>query len=103
MQSVQAIVITAVGSYLGMRHFGSYVPDLVDEPMTEFYIAMHFTAIVTAITRFEPEFIIDEISIDKDAEAARRGIMRFILSGFYKPIDGDVIEAKSATVEVKIG
>lgn len=101
-QSVQAIVATEIGSYLGMRHFGSYVPALIDEPLSDFWIAMHFTAIVTAISRFEPEFVIDEISLDTNINSAQKGILKFNLEGFYKAIDSENIERKTAAIEVNI-
>lgn len=96
-QSIARAIQTRVGSYVGMRPFGSYVPDLIDEPQNPLYMGLLIAAISQAISRFEPEFIIDEFEILKIGAGGKTNMAIY---GFYKPIDDEAMI--SQTMEVTI-
>ncbi len=91
-QSIKRIVQSYMGSYIGMRPFGSYVPDLIDEPQNPLYIGLLIAAISQAISRFEPEFLIEEFEI---LAMGADGKIHINIAGFYKAIDNEELSPQS--------
>lgn len=52
-QSVGDIIGTRIGSVLTLRDYGSFVPDLIDQPMTPANVLRIFAATALALTRWE--------------------------------------------------
>lgn len=96
-QAIATIIETKIGDYLGMRHFGSYVPDLIDEPLDGYWLAMVMAAITQAIVRFEPEFMIDEFEF---IEINQSGKVVLAINGMYKPIDSEIVDPQNLKVVV---
>ena len=53
-QSVQDILMTPIGSRVGLRDYGSVVPELIDAPLNMLTRLRLFAASAVAIARWEP-------------------------------------------------
>lgn len=62
-QSIQDIVTTPLGSRIMRRDYGSIVPDLIDQPMSDVLILKMYSAIYTPVARWEPRINIESINI----------------------------------------
>ena len=62
-QSIQDIVTTPLGSRIMRRDYGSMVPDLIDQPMSDVLILKMYSAIYTPVARWEPRINIESINI----------------------------------------
>lgn len=57
-QSVRNILFTAVGTRVQREEYGSLLPLLIDAPMNEATLLLCNAAVVTALARWEPRYII---------------------------------------------
>ncbi|MDM1022070.1 GPW/gp25 family protein [Acinetobacter sp. VNK23] len=62
-QSIEDILTTPLGSRLMRRDYGSIVPDLIDQPISDVLVLKLYSAIYTAITKFENRISIEQIYI----------------------------------------
>lgn len=60
-QSIADILMTPIGSRLMRRDYGSYVPRLIDQPLTGATILMLYSAATISIMRWEPRITISRI------------------------------------------
>ena len=58
-QSIQDIVTTPLGSRIMRRDYGSIIPDLIDQPMSDVLTVKIFSAIYTPVTRWEERISIE--------------------------------------------
>lgn len=63
IQSIQDILTTPLGSRIMRREYGSMLPDLIDQPTTSVLILKLYSAIYTAISRWEDRISIEQIQI----------------------------------------
>lgn len=61
--SVRKIITTPIGTRVMRRNFGSLVPDLIDEPENEVTRMQLMSAIVIAITQWEPRIALNSIDV----------------------------------------
>ncbi|MDV7388952.1 GPW/gp25 family protein [Acinetobacter baumannii] len=60
-QSIDDIVSTPIGSRIMRREYGSLIPDLIDQPINEVLILKCYSAIYTAILRWENRINVSQI------------------------------------------
>ncbi|EOY9866419.1 GPW/gp25 family protein [Acinetobacter baumannii] len=60
-QSIDDIVSTPIGSRIMRREYGSLIPDLIDQPINEVLILKCYSAIYTAILRWEDRINVSQI------------------------------------------
>ncbi|CDG77666.1 phage-related baseplate assembly protein (GPW-like) [Acinetobacter baumannii 107m] len=60
-QSIDDIVSTPIGSRIMRREYGSLIPDLIDQPVNEVLILKCYSAIYTAILRWEDRINVSQI------------------------------------------
>ncbi|MBK0062619.1 MULTISPECIES: GPW/gp25 family protein [unclassified Acinetobacter] len=62
-QSIIDILTTPIGSRLMRREYGSLLYDLIDQPINDVLVLKCYSAIYSAILRWEPRISINQISI----------------------------------------
>ena len=62
-QSIQDIVTTPLGSRVMRRDYGSIIPDLIDQPMSDVLKVKIFSAIYTPVTRREERISIESMKV----------------------------------------
>lgn len=67
-QSVRSILSTPIGSVLMREEFGSYLFELVDEPLVGATLLRAYAASVGALIRWEPRIAIQTISFSSTEE-----------------------------------
>lgn len=77
-QSIARILSTPIGTRVARREFGSFVPELVDQPMNAAGRMRLFAATALAILRWEPRLKLTAIALDRTAEA---GSYRLTIDG----------------------
>ncbi|MDC4826116.1 GPW/gp25 family protein [Acinetobacter baumannii] len=60
-QSIDDIVSTPIGSRIMRREYGSLIPDLIDQPINDILILKCYSAIYTAILRWEDRINVSQI------------------------------------------
>ena len=80
-QSVADILTTPIGSRVMRREYGSLVPALIDQPDNLVTRTRLFSAIVSALLRWEPRIQIDKIRTTRDPE--RPGAAEIHIDGSY--------------------
>lgn len=65
-QSITDILTTPVGTRVKRRDYGSLLPELIDQPLTETLILQVYAASVIAIAEFEPRVSINAIDLVRD-------------------------------------
>ena len=80
-QSISDILTTPVGTRLERRTYGSLVPDLIDHPDNNASQVRLFSAVASALLRWEPRFRLTRVGVQRDAE--RPGYAMIELHGSY--------------------
>ncbi len=84
-QSIGVLFTTYFGQRVMRRWFGSFVPQLLGEPMTPSTVLRFWTAICVAIDLWEPRFRITQIVPKGSPEEMRLGALGFEVRGVYMP------------------
>ena len=61
-QSIADILTTPIGSRIMREEYGSLLPELTDEPLTEATLLQAYAAIVMAIQQWEPRVLLENIA-----------------------------------------
>ncbi len=69
VQSIRDILTTPIGSRVMRRDYGSLLPELIDQPITERLIQQIRAATVMALLRWEPRVLAKKIGITVDGPA----------------------------------
>lgn len=88
VQSLEVIFSTRIGERVMRRSFGSDVPALLGEPLSEPTALRFFTAIIVAIELWEPRYRVRQVAIEpaqNSPEALRAGRLRLAIIGEYRP------------------
>jgi phage baseplate assembly protein W len=85
LQSLEVIFSTRFGERVLIRWFGSFVPLLLGETMTQPTVLRFWTAICIAVDLWEPRFKITKITPTGTPEDMRVGKIGFIIDGVYRP------------------
>lgn len=72
-QSCRDILTTRLGTRVMRRHYGSLVPELLDQPANQATRLRLMSATVMALHRFEPRLLISEVKFSIDS--AGNGIL----------------------------
>ena len=80
-QSVGDILSTPIGSRVMRREYGSLVPELIDHPDNNASQVRLFSAVASALLRWEPRFPLTRVGVQRDAE--RPGYALIELHGSY--------------------
>ena len=79
--SVGDILSTPIGSRVMRREYGSLVPELIDHPDNNASQVRLFSAVASALLRWEPRFRLTRVGVQRDAE--RPGYALIELHGSY--------------------
>ncbi|RFA31332.1 baseplate assembly protein [Alkalilimnicola ehrlichii] len=60
-QSVTDILTTPIGSRVMRRDYGSLLPELIDQPLNDVTLMLAYSAVVTALIRWEPRIRVERI------------------------------------------
>lgn len=60
-QSVTDILSTPIGTRIMREDYGSLLPELLDQPISEAMILQCYAAIIIALQHFEPRIIIESV------------------------------------------
>ena len=63
IQSIADILMTPLGTRVGLRDYGSALFELVDQPMNALGRLRLFAAVATALARWEPRIRIDRVHL----------------------------------------
>ena len=103
LQSIQVIFTTAFNERVMRLTFGSNIPSLLDAPANPFVLMAWYSALVSALTAWEPGFRIIEMAL---VGAGPDGHFTFNIAGIFYPRghlgDFSISMPKSATVPVVI-
>ena len=80
-QSVGDILSTPIGSRVMRREYGSLVPELIDHPDNNASQVRLFSAVASALLRWEPRFRLTRVGVQRDA--VRPGYALIELHGSY--------------------
>lgn len=74
-QSIGDIVTTPIGSRVARRQYGSLLPLLIDQPDNAKTQAHLYSAIASALMRWEPRLSLQRVTLIRDAERAGRAVL----------------------------
>lgn len=69
-QSIGDILTTRIGTRLARREYGSFVPDLIDEPFHGATTLRLYAATAMALMRWEPRIRLTRVQLQRGAEAS---------------------------------
>lgn len=70
-QSIRDILTTRIGTRIMRRNYGSRLPDLVDNPISEILKAEMFAESAEALSRWEPRFQLDRVYLESASAEGR--------------------------------
>lgn len=70
-QSIRDILTTRIGTRIMRRDYGSRLPELVDNPMSELLKAELFAESAEALARWEPRFRLDRVYLESASAEGR--------------------------------
>jgi phage baseplate assembly protein W len=70
-QSIRDILTTRIGTRVMRRQYGSRLPELVDNPMSEALKADLFAESAQALARWEPRFRLDRVYLESASPEGR--------------------------------
>lgn len=80
-QSIADILTTPIGSRVMRRDYGSLVPALIDQPDNLATQVKVFSAIASALQRWEPRLKVEKIATTRNAD--RPGFAQIEITGSY--------------------
>lgn len=69
-QSISDILTTPIGTRLIVRDYGSFIPDLIDQPLNQRILQLIRAATVLAIYRWEPRIEIKKVDFYSEKSKA---------------------------------
>ncbi|XXQ68946.1 GPW/gp25 family protein [Neisseriaceae bacterium B1] len=79
-QSIQNILFTRIGTRLERESYGSLLPELLDSPLNEITLLRCNAAVIIALAKWEPRFVISQASTQAVMENGQMRV-RISLSG----------------------
>lgn len=86
-QSISDILTTPIGSRVMRREYGSLLPELIDRPIDDVLILQAYSAIYTALLRWENRVIIEAINISQ----VRQGVLEVRLYAHLSELGTDSV------------
>lgn len=74
-QSITDILSTPMGSRVMRRTYGSLVPDLIDQPDNLLTQTRVFSAVASALMKWEPRVSVQKMNITRDADTPGRATL----------------------------
>lgn len=71
MQSIADILVTPLGSRVMRRDYGSLVPELLDHPNNELTRLRVYSAVASALAKWEPRLRVTALQLIHNAEPGR--------------------------------
>ncbi|MEO0444418.1 MAG: GPW/gp25 family protein [Pseudomonadota bacterium] len=93
-QSIRDILLTPIGSRVMRRSYGSRLLYLLDQPVNEVLIASIQSAVVEALTHYEPRLRLSRVAVN----SLEQGVLNLAIEGFYLP-DNKVIRLENISIE----
>lgn len=93
-QSIRDILSTPVGTRVMRRSYGSRLMYLLDGPMNAALVAQIQSAVVEALTNYEPRVKLTRVIVN----GAEGGQIDLTIEGFYVP-DSRVIRLENITIQ----
>lgn len=97
-QSIADILTTPIGTRVMRREYGSLIPDLIDQPDNLATQTRFFSAVASALMRWEPRLQIDKMQMLRDAD--RQGFAMLQITGSYVGAFGRDSSPLSLAVEL---
>lgn len=94
-QSVNDILTTPIGTRVKRRAYGSLLPELIDQPLTDALVLQIYAASVMAITQFEPRVTVQKITFSLDKSAALLSIDVIRIDGSSQLTDSITVNLRS--------
>lgn len=85
-QSIQDIILTPVGSRIQRREYGSMLFFLLDQPNDSATKLKIMSAVVMALTQFEPRIHLDNIQLKPEAEKLQLSVTYYLKEDHNKQI-----------------
>ncbi len=102
-QSLQILLSTRIGTRVMQLLYGSDVPALIDRPGNAETIAKCYSAIVTAVDKWEPGYEVRQLQL---LSGGSSGAFDFELDGIFYPLghlgDRSVSESRSVIVQLRL-
>lgn len=76
-QSLTDLLTTPIGSRVMRRHYGSLIPDLIDQPLNGTTVLRLYAATAAAVTLWEPRIQLNSVQLERGDD----GQLRFVLDG----------------------
>lgn len=90
-QSVRDILTTPIGTRVMRREYGSLLPELIDQPLSEALLLQAYAATVMALLRWEPRLCVTGV---------RRRVLTDRPGGAVLTIDGQTAAGEPVQLEV---
>lgn len=94
-QSVSDILTTPIGTRVKRRAYGSLLPELIDQPLSDALVLQIYAASVMAIAQFEPRISVQKITFSLDGSAALLSIDVIRVDGSSQPSDSISVNLRS--------
>ncbi len=92
-QSVRDILTTPIGTRVMRREYGSLLPELIDQPLTDALLLQAYAATVMALTRWEPRLRITAVRRSVSATQPGQAVLE---------LQGQTLDGQAMTVEAPI-
>jgi len=92
-QSVRDILATPIGTRVMRRDYGSLLPELLDQPLTDALMLQAYAATVMAIIRWEPRILVT--AVRRNVSTARPGAATL-------EVEGQTTAGQAVTLEVPV-
>ena len=93
-QSITDILATPIGSRVMLRHYGSRLPFLLDQPVNANLVTEIQASVVEALEKFEKRVSISRVTVD----TVSGGQVNLTIEGFYLP-DSRAIRLQNITIQ----
>lgn len=92
-QSVADILTTPLGTRVMRREYGSLLPDIIDQPLTDANILRLYAATVIALARWEPRIRVNALGHRIDTQQHGRASLM---------LDAQTVKGEPLTLEVPL-
>ncbi|ADJ62413.1 oxidoreductase [Herbaspirillum seropedicae] len=80
-QSVRDILMTPLGTRIYRRHYGSEIPELIDQPLNGVTILRIYAAVAYRLALWEPRISLSSVTLNRDATGAVSVVLQGVTNG----------------------
>lgn len=102
-QSIQRYIMpTSFGERVQLEEFGSYIPKILQKPLSADLVSVAIWSVTLAVELWEPRFKIKRVLANSTVDDWRAGKLNFTLIGDYRPRAhlGDFTVAREASINL---